>query len=72
MKDKLIKIWERKEQYIETATELADRKTFFSQAFGALEMAMAAVDNWEQEDELTALWINEWRARLEEKVYEMC
>lgn len=73
MKEKLIKLWERKENYIETATELADRKTFFSQAFGALEMAMAMADDWEQEDELIALWVNEWRARLEEKVYgKMC
>ena len=69
MKEKLIKLWERKERYIEDATELADRKTFFSQAFGALEMALAMIDDLEREDELIALWNDEWRERLEKKVY---
>jgi hypothetical protein len=69
MKEKLIKLWERKERYIEDATELADRKTFFSQAFGALEMALVMIDDWEREDELIDLWNNEWRERLEKKVY---
>ena len=69
MKEKLIKLWERKERYIEVAIELRTRETFFSQAFGALEMALAILDNWEQEDELIALWNDEWKARLEEKVY---
>ena len=71
MKEKLIKLWERKERYIEDVAELADRKTFFSQAFGALEMALTMLDNWEQEAELIDLWNNEWKARLEEKVYEV-
>jgi hypothetical protein len=69
MEEKLIKLWERKERYIEDSTELASRKTFFSQAFGALEMAMAMTDNWEQEAELVDLWNDEWKARLEAKVY---
>jgi hypothetical protein len=69
MKEKLITLWERKERYIENSPELADRKTFFSQAFGALEMALAALDNWDAEDELIALWNDEWKARLEAKVY---
>ena len=71
MKEKLIKLWERKERYIEDSADLADRKTFFSQAFGALEMALVMLDNWEQEDELIALWNDEWKARLEDKVYEV-
>lgn len=71
MKEKLINYWERKERYIEGATELADRKTFFSQAFGALEMAMVMTDNWDAEAELIDLWNNEWRERLEAKVYEV-
>jgi hypothetical protein len=69
MKEKLIKQWERKERYIEDAPRYFDRMVFFAQAFGALEMAMAMVDNWEQEAELIALWNDEWKARLEEKVY---
>jgi hypothetical protein len=69
MEKKLIKLWERKERYIEGSTNIADREAFFFQAFGALEMALAILDNWEQEDELIALWNDEWKARLEGKVY---
>jgi hypothetical protein len=69
MKEKLINLWERKERYIINETYLENRKILFSQAFGALEMALAVLDNWEQEDELIALWNDEWKARLEEKVY---
>lgn len=71
MKEKLIQLWERKERYIINATELENRKILFSQAFGALEMAMAMVDNWDAEAELIDLWSNEWKERLEEKVYEV-
>jgi hypothetical protein len=69
MKEKLIRLWMNKEHYIKRATELADRKTFFSQAFGALEMAMAMTDDWDAEAELIDLWNDEWRERLEKKVY---
>lgn len=71
MKEKLIKTWERKEQYIKDAPRYFDRIVFFAQAFGALEMALAVLDNEEREDELIALWNDEWKARLEEKVYEV-
>lgn len=71
MKEKLIRLWERKERYIENAPRYFDRMVFFAQAFGALEMAMAEVDNWEQEDELIALWNDEWKARLESKIYDL-
>lgn len=67
MKEKLIRLWRNKEHHIKNATELADRKTFFSQAFGALEMAMAMTDNWDEEAELIDLWNDEWKARLEGK-----
>jgi hypothetical protein len=69
MKEKLIKLWERKERYIINETYLENRKVLFFQAFGALEMALAVLDNWEQEEELITLWNDEWKARLEEKVY---
>lgn len=71
MKDKLIRFWERKERYIEQADNLESKKIFFSQAFGALEMAMDITDNWDAESELVDLWNNEWKERLEEKVYEV-
>jgi hypothetical protein len=71
MKEQLIKYWERKERYIINETHLENRRTLFSQAFGALEMAMEMLDNWDAEDELIALWNDEWRTRLEEKVYEV-
>ena len=73
MKEQLIKLWERKERYIEDATDIADRKTYFSQAFGALEMALVMLANWEMEDEYIELWNEVWKPRLEEKVYgKMC
>lgn len=71
MKEKLIKLWECKERYIEGAPRYFDRIIFFAQAFGALEMAMAMTDNRDAEAELIALWNDEWKARLEEKVYEV-
>ena len=69
MKEKLIKLWERKERYIINETHFENRRILFSQAFGALEMAMEMLDNWDGEDELIALWNDEWRERLERKVY---
>ena len=71
MKEKLIKYWERKERYIINETHLENRRILFSQAFGALEMAMEMLDNWDKEAELIDLWNNEWRQRLEDKVYEV-
>lgn len=71
MKEKLIKLWERKERQMEQSPEY--KATFLSQAFGALEMAMAMtmIDNWDEKAELINLWNDEWKARLEAKVYEM-
>lgn len=55
------------EQYPEGKT------AFLSQAFGALDFAMETVSNWDEEAELVDLWNDEWKARLEEKVYgKMC
>ena len=70
MKKKLIYYWERKERYIEQADNLESKKIFFSQAFGALEMAMVLLDDVDAEAELIDLWNDEWKARLEDKVYE--
>ena len=70
MKEKLIKLWERKERYITNET-LENRKILFSQAFGALEFAMEMLDNWDEESKLIDLWENEWKERLEAKIYEM-
>lgn len=67
MKEKLIKYWERKERQMEQYTE--GKMNFFSQAFGALEMAMVMTDNWDEEAELIDLWNDEWKARLEAKIY---
>lgn len=71
MKEKLIKLWERKERYIINETSLENRKLLFHQAFGALEFAMEMLDNWDEESKLIDLWENEWKERLEAKVYEM-
>ena len=71
MKEQLIKYWERKERYIMNATRREEKQVFFSQAFGGLEFAMESLNNWDEEAELIELWNNEWKARLEDKVYEM-
>lgn len=71
MKEKLIKYWERKERYIMNATRREEKQINLSQAFGALEFAMEMLDNWDTEAELIDLWNNEWKVRLEAKVYEM-
>ena len=67
MKEKLIKYWERKERQMEEYPE--GKVAFFSQAFGALDFAMEAIGSWDEEAELIDLWNNEWKARLEEKIY---
>lgn len=71
MKEKLIRYWERKERYIMNATRREEKQINFSQAFGALEFAMEMLDDWDTEAELIDLWNNEWKARLEAKVYEV-
>lgn len=67
MKEKLIKYWERKERQMEQSPE--GKVTFFGQAFGALEFAMEMLNDWDKEAELIDLWNDEWKTRLEEKVY---
>lgn len=69
MKEKLIKYWERKERQMEQYPE--GKTAFLSQAFGALDFAMAILDDVDAEAELIDLWNDEWKARLEEKVYEI-
>lgn len=71
MKEQLIKYWERKERYIMDQENLEYRKIHFSQAFGALDFAASILNDWDKEAELIDLWNNEWRQRLEDKVYEM-
>ena len=67
MKEKLVKYWERKERQMEQYPE--GKVALFSQAFGALEMAMVMTDDWDAEAELIDLWNDEWKERLEAKVY---
>ena len=71
MKEKLIRYWERKERYIINETQFENRRILFSQAFGALEFAMEMLNDWDKEAELIDLWNDEWRQRLEDKVYEI-
>ena len=71
MKEQMLKYWERKERAIMNEESLEYRKIHFSQAFGALDFAMSVLDNWDEEAELVDLWTNEWRKRLEDKVYEV-
>lgn len=71
MKEQMIKYWERKENAIMRETSLEYRKIHFSQAFGALDFAASILNDWDKEAELIDLWNDEWRMRLEDKVYEM-
>ena len=71
MKEQMLKYWERKERAVMNEESLEYRKIHFSQAFGALDFAMSVLDNWDEEAELVDLWTNEWRKRLEDKVYEV-
>ena len=69
MKEKLIAFWERKERCIINAHRYFDRMIFFAQAFGGLDFAVANLNEEDSETELINLWENEWKARLEKKVY---
>ena len=72
MEKQLMKDWEPKERAIMNEASLEYRKIHFSQAFGALDFAASILDDWDKEAELIDLWSDEWRERLEDKVYEMC
>ena len=67
MKEKLVKYWERKERQMEQCPEV--KIAFFSQAFGALDFAMEAINDSDEKAELIDLWNDEWKARLEGKLY---
>ena len=67
MKEKLIEIWEREEKNLPLIKELEDRKAIFNLCFGALLLAIE-VDR-SLECELTKLWTEEWKERLEKQVY---
>ena len=67
MKEKLIKYWERKEHQMDIFPKRKD--VYFAHAFGALDFAMDAVNNLNEETEMMELWESEWKARLEGKIY---
>lgn len=72
MKEKLIKFWQRQLDMIIREESLDARKIFFSQAFGGLTLAMMFCgEDYKKADELADLWNDEWKARLEGKVYEV-
>lgn len=69
MKEKLITYFNRQLHYMDLNPD--GRPAYFSQAFGALDFAMEMLNDWDKEAELIDLWNNEWKLRLEEKVYEV-
>lgn len=73
MKEKLIEYFERQMERISQMEDVSSKRSLFDQSFGAVcfAMAMTMIDNWDEKAELINLWNNEWRARLEAKVYEM-
>lgn len=72
MKEKLVKYWERQMMMMERCDSIAVRKTFFDHCFGALEFCQFCRDGltFDEFSELCDLWTNEWREKIEGKVYK--
>ena len=61
----------RKIYLAEGADDYSMVQTYFQQAFGATEFAMAMLDNWEQEAVIVEKWDNEWRPAFEKIMMEV-
>ena len=67
MKEKLIAYFNRQMHHMDINP--SGRNIYFDHAFGALELACMALDNWDEESELIDLWNDEWKPKFEAKVY---
>lgn len=61
----------RKLYLAEGADDYGMVQTYFHQAFGATEFAMAMVNDWEQEAVIVEKWDNEWRPAFEKIMMEV-
>lgn len=62
---------DRKLDWAKRANDYTQARTYFQQAFGAVEFAMAMVNHWEDEAVIVTKWSNEWRPAFEEIMMEV-
>lgn len=68
----LIKCFEKYLSMMSVEKDWRVRKSFYDQAFGALTLAIQMCgSDWDEADKYVEMWNNEWKERLEEKVYEV-
>lgn len=67
----LEKTIDRKLDWAQRAKDYTQARTYFQQAFGAVEFAMAMVNNWEDEAVIVTKWSNEWRPAFEKIMMEV-
>ena len=72
MMETLIKCFEKYLSMMSVEKDWRVRKSFYDQAFGALTLAIQMCgSDWDEADKYVEMWNDEWKERLEEKVYEM-
>ena len=72
MMETLIKCFEKYLSMMSAEKDWRVRKSFYDQAFGALTLAIQMCgSDWDEADKYVEMWNNEWKERLEAKVYEV-
>lgn len=61
--------FEQQERYMERFVTQQSRHIFLNHAFGALEFVIQNTPDEDVQTDLVRLWEEEWRPRLEAKVY---
>lgn len=69
MKEQLIKMFEKKMSDMNFLNTYSARRSLFDQCFGAVWFACELLNDVDKENEILDLW-NEWKEKLEVKVYE--
>ena len=72
MMETLIKCFEKYLSMMSVEKDWRVRKSFYDQAFGALTLAIQMCgSDWDEANKYVEMWNDEWKERLEAKVYEM-
>jgi hypothetical protein len=72
MMETLIRCFEKYLSMMSAEKDWRVRKSFYDQAFGALTLAIQMCgSDWDEADKYVEMWNNEWKERLEAKVYEV-
>ena len=69
--DTLEKTIDRKLDLAQGAEDYGLVHTFFHQAFGAAQFAMAMMDNWDKEELIVDKWEKEWKPAFEKIMMEV-